>query len=359
MKSFTTRAARRPLIAAAIALTTLATPALAYTASANPGGQNQPSATAPAGPGASTPTGHQDPNKPFITHEFTQQKKAVTDYWTPERMKAAIDMTQDFNSDQNGPTAAPTAKPTEPAKQQSAQPMSYAGTTVPRAAAEAPRPTIGKVFFKMRGKDYVCSANSVQSKNKSVVATAGHCANDKGQYADSFMFVPAYENGKAPLGEWVGVRAYTPTDWVQRGEMNMDTAFVVIAPAEDGSKLADKVGATGVAFNQPRGQEYSAFGYPAAKPFDGQTLKSCHGKAQDDRHNSKRTSQGIPCDMTGGSSGGPWFVGNGYDPAKSVQNSVNSYGYKNTGTDMYGPYWGKEIQQAYEDASADNNTNKK
>jgi hypothetical protein len=53
--------------------------------------------------------------------------------------------------------------------------------------------------------------------------------------------------------------------------------------------------------------------------------------------------------MTGGSSGGPWFIGTS---SSGYQNSVNSYGYGSNSTKMYGPYWGSVIQQAYNTASS-------
>ena len=50
--------------------------------------------------------------------------------------------------------------------------------------------------------------------------------------------------------------------------------------------------------------------------------------------------------MTGGSSGGPWFLGDG------AQNSVNSFGYDTQSNVMYGPYFGAEAQAAYQEAAA-------
>jgi len=55
-------------------------------------------------------------------------------------------------------------------------------------------------------------------------------------------------------------------------------------------------------------------------------------------------SQGIPCNMTGGSSGGPWFTG-------GLQNSINSFGYGGVPNTMFGPYWGSVIQGAYNTAA--------
>ncbi len=55
-------------------------------------------------------------------------------------------------------------------------------------------------------------------------------------------------------------------------------------------------------------------------------------------------TMGIGCDMTGGSSGGGWVVGNDVL-------SVNSYGYSNQPNVMYGPYQGSVAQQLYTSAA--------
>jgi len=67
------------------------------------------------------------------------------------------------------------------------------------------------------------------------------------------------------------------------------------------------VGGQGISFNQGRGLTCNAYGYPAAGKFNGQTLRSCSGTATPDPYGQTQ-SQGIPCDMTGGSSGGPWLI---------------------------------------------------
>lgn len=108
---------------------------------------------------------------------------------------------------------------------------------------------------------------------------------------------------------------------------------------------ADQRVADGTPANVVRGTKqlaYDAFGYPAAPPFSGETLQSCSGTAQDDPFGGTQ-SQGIPCTMTGGSSSGPWFTG-------GVQNSVNSFGYTTMPNLVFGPYFGAEIQSAFNSA---------
>jgi V8-like Glu-specific endopeptidase len=269
-------------------------------------------------------------------------------YWTADRMKSAIsgDVLADKalkrgNAFTTGAVQRGTSTKID-GKEAKGKPALHAD--------ENPVSHIGKVFFTSGGLNYVCSGNSVVSGNKSTVATAGHCVNEgPGAFVTNFVFVPAYLNGAAPYGKWAATSLYVPTQWSSAGDMQYDTGFAVVAPSK-GVTLADTVGASGVEFNAARGLTYKSFGYPAAAPFDGESLKSCSGTAINDRYNPQFNTQGIPCDMTGGSSGGPWFIGtssNGY------QNSINSYRYSGAPSQvMYGPYWGSVIQQAYSNASS-------
>ncbi len=265
------------------------------------------------------------------------------DYWTADRMKAALPgdslVAGKIGSSIVGATAAATERTVTG---QLAQPK--AAGLVP----ERPVSHIGKVFFTLGGSNYVCSGNSVAAANKSTVSTAGHCLNEgPGAFATQFTFVPAYENGNAPYGKWTAIELYAPTQWTTGGDLKYDTGFAVVA-SKNGSTLSDTVGSSGVAFNQARGLNYTLYGYPAAPPFTGETLQSCSGKAGQDTTGTTGAQQ-VPCDMTGGSSGGPWFIGNG---STGIQNSINSFGYVIQPNAMYGPYWGAVIESTYNAASA-------
>jgi V8-like Glu-specific endopeptidase len=272
------------------------------------------------------------------------------DYWTPDRMRAAAPgdvlakkalQRQQANTAGAGEAASKGAESKIKGSEPSVQPLAN--------ASENPVPHIGKVFFTLGGADYVCSANSVASTNRNTVSTAGHCLNEgPGAFATRFTFVPAYLNGSAPYGKWTAKALYAPTQWSSSGSMQYDTGFAVMSQL-NGRNLADVVGASGVRFNAARGLSYKAFGYPAASPFNGESLKSCSGTATNDPYNPQFNSQGIPCNMTGGSSGGPWFIGTS---SGGYQNSVNSYGYGSNSTKMYGPYWGSVIQSAYNAAAS-------
>ena len=294
----------------------------------------------------------------------TGTETGAADYWTEERMRSAVPgdvlaakAIQRGKSSKSAAAplegAAPsTVEATAPTEQSKAQqpPTTQSPTIQTKAnASESPVPHIGKVFFTLGGTNYVCSGNSVSAGNKSTVVTAGHCVNEgPGAFATKFTFVPAYLNGSAPYGKWTAKALYAPTQWSSSGDMTYDTGFAVMSTL-NGQYLSDVVGASGLQFNAARGLSYKSFGYPAASPFNGESLKSCSGTATNDPYNPQFNTQGIPCNMTGGSSGGPWFIGTS---ASGYQNSINSYGYGSNSTTMYGPYWGSVIQQAYSTAAA-------
>ncbi|WP_307857618.1 hypothetical protein [Paenarthrobacter sp. DKR-5] len=350
--------ARRTGVLAAACLTALfcqTGPASA----APPAPSAAPATTSSAAP-APLPSAAADPVAHLLSE--AQSGNAPERYWTPQRMRAARDASDlvaaaprlnSASADVAGalPTAVEPVAPVPVSSAVRTAPASQVSVSDPAAAAlrRAPVRTIGKVFFTMNGGDYVCSANSVAAGNRNTVSTAGHCAKDMngGAYATNFAFAPGYSNGSAPYGLWSARAIVTTSGWASSGDINVDTAFVVVNRLK-GRNLADVVGGSGVAFNQPRGLTYSAFGYPAAPPFSGQSLYSCGGRAKADTYEGSQ-SQGIPCSLNGGSSGGPWFIGSG---SGGYQNSVNSFGYSAVKNTMFGPYWGTQVQQAYARASA-------
>lgn len=296
-----------------------------------------------AGGAAAAPAASDDQKTPSVA-SATVDTTGAADYWTTDRMRSAI------------PGDVLAGKALERGNSSSAAPVEKGSNT--KVAATKGRPTIakdetpvkhiGKVFFTLAGANYVCSGNAVSSGNKSTVSTAGHCVNEgPGAFATNFVFVPAYLNGAAPYGKWTAKALYAPTEWSSKGDMQYDTGFAVMNQF-NGQYLSDVVGGSGVQFGADRGLTYKSYGYPAASPFNGESLKSCAGKAVDDPNNPKFNTQGISCDMTGGSSGGPWFIGTS---SEGFQNSINSYGYSGSRV-MYGPYWGSVIQQTYKSAAA-------
>lgn len=266
----------------------------------------------------------------------TAAQTRVQTYWSSARMRAA----------KPGDLGSGYASSAAPAR---GSVVKIAGTTARKPTPPGPTasPSItkstGKVFFTLHGTNYVCSGSATSSSNRDVVTTAGHCVNEgPGAFATNWAFVPAYNNNVRPYGTWTARTLVTTTAWANQGDINYDAGFAVMNTL-NGAHLTDVVGGQGIAFNLARGLSYTAYGYPAAPPFDGQTLKSCAGTAQSDIYGGTQ-SQRIPCNMTGGSSGGPWFTG-------GLQNSLNSFGYNGIRNQMFGPYFGTAIQTAYNSAA--------
>ena len=209
--------------------------------------------------------------------------------------------------------------------------------------------TTGRVFFKMGDRDASCSGDAVTSDNGSTVITAGHCVKYQGAWHTDWVFVPGYHDGEAPHGKWTASKTLTTPQWEASEDMNFDVGAAVVNPL-DGKKLTDVVGGQGLSFNAPYNTTMYAFGFPAADPYDGEKLIYCSGTSFQDFLLTK--DHGLSCNMTGGSSGGPWFTEFDEASGKGLQSSVNSFGYTFLPDTMFGPYFGEDAKKLYETAQA-------
>ncbi len=101
--------------------------------------------------------------------------------------------------------------------------------------------------------------------------------------------------------------------------------------------LQSRVGSLGIAWDQARVQHWDLFGYPAASPFTGERLVTCDAShAVDDASQTGYDTIGVGCDMTGGSSGGPWILGLGRG---NLINGLVSYGYDEQPKAIYSSYF--------------------
>lgn len=301
-----------------------------------------------AGPQAAAAPPHHDVSAFHQAATTQQSRAAVRKYWTPQRMRAAHPLTARPSSDWK-PTKVATGKPTvvkgKPAarghKKRTAGNLGGPWTGGGKVVQ-----TTGKVFMTLQGVDYVCSGSVVPAQNKSVVTTAGHCVNEgPGAFVTNFEFVPGYHNGQAPYGEWSATQVATTQQWAQQGDFNYDVGFAIVAPL-NGKYLTDAVGSQSIGFNQARGQTVYAFGYPAAAPYDGETLDYASGVAGNDTVGGTNDLS-LQTNLTGGCSGGPWFQNFNTSTGTGTQTSVNSFGYTSQPNVLYGPYFGTVIQNAY------------
>ncbi|RJL21700.1 peptidase [Bailinhaonella thermotolerans] len=285
-----------------------------------------------------------DPVATVASHAAAQssaEQKRIVSYWTPQRMKSAmpLTLTKSRPAGKSIPPSAGAPAVVEPMRADSpGEPWTGGGDVVK---------TTGRVFFVYQGRNSSCSGSAVTSANKSTVITAGHCVKLGGQFHTNWVFVPAYNDGQTPYGTWAARSLLTTPQWNASEDINYDVGAAVVNPLNN-QRLTDVVGGQGIAFNQARRQQMYAFGYPAAAPYDGRRLIYCSGRAFDDFLLSRGI--GLNCNMTGGSSGGPWFLNFSEATGRGTLNSVNSFKYNFASFWMFGPYFGTDAQNLYNTA---------
>lgn len=280
-------------------------------------------------------------------------QRAVRARWTPQRMRAArparpparpAPVTAEVVT--SGRTGRAAAVDATRARLAPARLATLRGVpwTMPETAAVR---TTGKVFFSDGGVDYVCSGSAVTTPDESTVLTAGHCVADAGSYVTDWMFVPGYDDGYAPYGTFVASRLSTTAGWLAHDDFDVDVAFAHVGRNAGGLTLGDAVGGQAIAFDRPRGGTVVALGYPAAAPFTGRRLTVCAGDLGTDTVGGS-PDHALGCDMTGGSSGGPWFGDFDWDTGRGRILSVTSFGYVGYPGTLYGPYLGGTAKALFE-----------
>jgi V8-like Glu-specific endopeptidase len=274
----------------------------------------------------------------------TDQQR-VARFWTPERMRSAtpMDLLALDGRTRLGQARRGTAAKVDPT------PAAFPNGGSAWTGAGAVTRTVGRVFFTFTGRTASCSGTAVTSTNKSVVITAGHCVKMQGAWHTNWVFVPGYNNGNTPYGTWTAKQTMATSQWAATENISYDLGAAVVNPL-NGQRLTDVVGGQGIAFNQTRGQNMYAFGYPAGPPYDGSKLIYCSGKVFNEFLGTGDI--GMTCNMTGGSSGGPWFLQFAEATGAGTVNSVNSFKYNFAPNWMFGPYFGADAQTLHNSAQA-------
>jgi hypothetical protein len=291
---------------------------------------------------------------------------SVRDYWTKERMREAEPVplpTPDQRSASAGPEAGgppsyvTPALPGEPGSTEIRRGTTVGSGRASGIATPVVDPTAtdkrmhGKVFFRLvhgpeRGKDFVCSGTAINSRNRSLVMTAGHCIfdwEDRGRKVTNWAFVPAYNGADArPFGTWPAKRTATTRQWKRGENLRYDLGAAVVRRNPAGRRLQAVVGARGIGFDQPRRQRYDIFGYPVEGAFVSMFEYACTSpyRGSDGAGGGGPLPMRASCNMSGGSSGGGW-VGGG------ALLSVVSYGYGTEPTSLFGPYLSKTAKKLY------------
>jgi hypothetical protein len=300
------------------------------------------------------------------------EHQRIVDFWTPERIAQAVP--RDFVIDGRGWKA----KPENPGKPGGGGGGGGGDNTVTGASWNGGgevADTTGKILFALGSSYYVCSGSVATESvsGRSVVVSAGHCVFDEtnGQFATNWMFIPDYDSAPAPLdtqgtfcaqtewGCWTATSLVVHEGYATAGGFNdqavqYDWGFAVMGNGGHANTQLDAtVGSQAVSFASVTiGTTVSAFGYPAAQKYKGNDLVYCQGPVGTDP-NTDDLTYGVTCNMTGGSSGGPWFAPFDNGTGTGTQMSVNSYGYSGVKS-MFGPMFNSNTQDTWNTALTTN-----
>jgi hypothetical protein len=276
----------------------------------------------------------------------------IIKYWTAERIAAA--KPRDFERTNSG-KFVPKAKPGG----DTGASWTGGGPVVQRT---------GKVLFTMDGSNWVCSASAVNDSRSSysLVLTAGHCAYDEvnRKFATNWTYVPSFDTAptftcaQSTYGCWTTAagglvvhNGYASASGFNTQATVHDFAIAIVGPGgKTGSTQLDSLGSYPIAYPAiSTGGRVHAFGYPAAGRYHGNDLTYCTGTTFNDQYNSNLT-WGIRCNMTGGSSGGPWLA-SFTQAGGGTLTSLNSYGYSGL-SNMYGPKFNADTQDVWARANS-------
>ncbi|WP_432010420.1 trypsin-like serine peptidase [Streptomyces cucumeris] len=288
----------------------------------------------------------------------------IKNFWQPSRMAKADDAPHTAAAQATGQNEAATdpEPPAVPAKEVS---RPYHRNMAP----------VGKVYFDSPKGPMVCSGTVVRDPahpgKSNMVWTAGHCvhAGKKGGWMRNIVFVPSYndkglsarraqtaaQRDVSPYGVWWADWSQTSSQWIDTGgetggvSSSYDFAVLHVKPENGGGKsLEETVGAAvPVWFGAPSAKGVSsigAYGYPAAPPYDGAKMFNCTSRpGRLSFSSSAPTMYRIGCSMTGGTSGGGWFVNRKGKTVLVSNSSISSYGH----TWLAGPHLGAEAKGVF------------
>ncbi|WP_433498092.1 trypsin-like serine peptidase [Sphaerimonospora sp. CA-214678] len=216
--------------------------------------------------------------------------------------------------------------------------------------------TSGKVFFiGADNKPHWCSATSVQSQYRNLVATAGHCVYDTESNKatlDKWVFIPGYYQGKTPWGIYVGKQAFTHYDFDVYEDGDRNYAFVTVyngvLPTTERPTSGKDYGYKSGLFRTEREAKIHLAKLKADKSTVWSALKIVKVEDKGGRHGHNRgknryeyknvpakvqevQSRNRHADLTSGDV----QLRNGYKAGEITEISAREYGYGNRNKDSY------------------------
>jgi V8-like Glu-specific endopeptidase len=272
--------------------------------------------------------------------------KEVAAFWTPERMASAVDL--DI-AKRPGTTGSLERVP---------KPNGPAGTVAPLAPSVASgddvsiqlneSAVVGKVYFTIPGGGTAsCSASAVASGKRRLVMTAGHCVHQGagGQWYSNWQFVPRYRNGVRPFGTFVAYQLTARTAWINSSSHDEDMGIAIMHNGGSlGLRVVDTVGGHGLRWNWGYNiSSMTALGYPS-NLGGGESQYYCQSGTWYAGGQQIR----MWCNMTYGSSGGPWLQEYNDQNGLGYVNSVVSHGDDPGNGQFDGPYFDNDIKNLYD-----------
>jgi Trypsin len=281
------------------------------------------------------------PNRIDSVRTSPSAAAAVSEFWTPERLREASPLPVPVAPD---PGPRSPAFPSDP--QRSGQPKG-APNSLARASgvsgSVATRPLYwaGKFFFTKSDGPKVCSAQFI---SPGIVITAAHCIRDDntGQWYSNLLYRHQYDRGKSARD--FGAECFTTYNgWVspENSKWEWDYAILKLRGGADQGHFGWQAGWWGTYNSAPK------IGYPGAIE-QGQIMQVDFGRLIKGRtprliglaHGNPRNAEG--------SSGGAWvgkYETSGNDPRGNYVISVTSHHMGEDRGTTYGPYWGDDMEK--------------
>lgn len=162
---------------------------------------------------------------------------------------------------------------------------------------------IGKLYFS----GGYCSASVISPNN--IIVTAAHCVynTDTNAWYTGWAFYPAYRNGVVPFGGFAYSSATVLTAWQSATSSSAgrryDVALIKLKNNSAGRGVTYYTGYLGRSWNYGNVMNLTAFGYPSNLTYGTLYTYQCHAET----FYSSTDVIGMGCNMTYGSSGGPWI----------------------------------------------------